>query len=196
MPSLPYAACYQANSTINISQSTTLFITMTVQPEVKSKKRTKYRPVQRPDGVIVLQRPYRPATSLPPPQVSIFEKHLPTFIVPASTAKPKLVAATKRVDGELTGMGSCFLDMDTNGPGDVVEAGRGGYQDLVVEGTGYYQDLLEAGRDGYNDLFGKHESTANLTKELRRPRTDYQSTPMQRFLSEPESWSVMELRNV
>jgi hypothetical protein len=197
MPSLPNATCNQTNNTINILQSATLFITMTVQPDVKSKKRTKYRPVQRPDGVIVLQRPYRPATSSSSsPQMSTFEKHLPTFIVPASTARPKLVAATKRMDDELTGMGSCFLDMDTNGPGDMVKVGRGGYQDLVVEGTGCYQDLLETGRDGYNDLLEKHDGTANFTKELRRSRTDYQSTPMQRFLSGPESWSVLQLRNV
>jgi hypothetical protein len=196
MPSPPYAACYQTNNTTNISRSATLFITMTVQSEAKSKKRTKYRPVQRPDGVIVLQRPYRPTTSPPPPQVSMFEKHLPTFIVPASTTKPNRVAATKRIDEELAGIGSCFLDINTNGCGKMADAGRGGYQDVIMEGRGGYQDLLKAGRDGYNDLFGKDESAANVTEELGRPRAEYQRTPMQRFLSGPESWSVLEPRNV
>jgi hypothetical protein len=65
-----------------------------------------------------------------------------------------------------------------------------------MEGRGGYQDLLEAGRDGYNDLFGKDESAANGTEELGRPRAEYQRTPMQRFLSGPESWSVLEPRNV
>jgi hypothetical protein len=191
-----YLACNQTdNNPFNVSHPATFSITMAVQPEVKSKRRTKYRPVQRPDGVIVLQRPYRPATSSPPLQVSTFENHLPVFIVPASKATLNRVTGTKRVDEDLTAIGGCFLGMDTNGSEEMVEAGRGGYQDLAQAGRGGYQDLMEAGRGGYNDLFGKHDNMANFTEELRQPRTGHQKTPMQCFLSEPGSWSALELRN-
>jgi hypothetical protein len=75
-------------STSSISRSATLAITMTLQ--TKSKTRTKYRPIERADGVVVLQRPYRPASSLPAHAVK-FEKHLPIFDVPTRipTLKPQ-----------------------------------------------------------------------------------------------------------
>jgi hypothetical protein len=181
-----YLACNQTdNNPFNVSHSATLSITMADQPEVKSKRRTKYRPVQRSDGVIVLQRPYRPTTSSPPLQVSTFENHLPTFIVPASKATLNRVTGTKRVDEDLTAIGSYFPGMETNGSEEMVGAGRG-----------CYQDLMEAGRGGYNDIFGKHDNMANFTEELRQPRTGHHKTPMQCFLSEPGPWSSLELRNV
>jgi hypothetical protein len=196
IPSHPYLACNQTdNNPFNVSHSATLSITMSDQPEVKSKKRTKYRPVRRPDGVIVLQRPYRPATSSSPLPVSKIEKHLPAFIVPASKATLNRVAGIKRVDEDLMAIGGCFLSMETNGSEEMVEAGRGGYQDLVQARRGGYQDLMDAGRGGYNDLFGKHDNLANFTEELRQSRTGHQQTPMQCFLSEPGSWSALELRN-
>jgi hypothetical protein len=79
-------------STSSISRSATLAITMTLQLQLqtKSKTRTKYRPIERADGVVVLQRPYRPASSLPAHAVK-FEKHLPIFDVPTRipTLKPQ-----------------------------------------------------------------------------------------------------------
>jgi hypothetical protein len=158
---------------------------MTIHTEAKSKKRTKYRPVKRPDGVIVLQRPYRPAATSLSPQALIFEKHLPTFIVPASIAKPNRAVVMKRVGEDLAGIGGNLKGADTNISNEMAEAGRGGYN-----------DLMEAGQDGYNDQYGAHDTTLNLTEELRRLQTDCQKTPMQRFLSEAGPWSALNLRDM
>jgi hypothetical protein len=186
MLSSAYPDCPQTNNnTVNISPLATLAIAMTIQVEAKSKKRTKYRPVKRPDGVVVLQRPYRPAATSLSLQAPIFEKHLPTFIVPASIAKPNRVVVMKRLGEDLVGIGGDIKDADTEICNEMAETGRGGYHDLV-----------EAGRDGYNDQCGTHDRPLNPTEELRRLQKDCQGTPMQRFLSEAGPWSALNLRDI
>jgi hypothetical protein len=168
-----------------MSQSANLAIAMTIQTESKSKKRTKYRPVKRPDGVIVLQRPYRPAATSLSPQAPIFEKHLPIFIVPASIAKSNRGVVMKRMGEDLANFGGNLKDAEISRGDEMAEAGRGGYQNLI-----------EAGQDGYNDQCGTRDRTLDLTGELRGLDTDYQKTPMQRFLSEAGPWSAMHLLDI
>jgi hypothetical protein len=102
-------------STTTISRSATLAIAMALQMQTKSKPRPKYRPIERADGVVVLQRPYRPATS-PPPQTLHFEKHLPTFDVPARTrtSKPqsKRRVVMEPLKADFAGMGAHLTGTD------------------------------------------------------------------------------------
>jgi hypothetical protein len=92
---------------------------MTVQPQANSKKRTKYRPMERPDGVIVLHRPYRPSTSSLS-EAPKFEKHLPTFtVVPAIKVKPRQDGTINKGEQEFAYIGA-----------HVTAIGRGGYNDV------------------------------------------------------------------
>jgi hypothetical protein len=156
-------------SNIDISALATLSITMTIQAEAKPKKRTKYRPVQRPDGVIVLQRPYRPTAS--PAPAPKFEKHLPTFVVPTATHKQQ---STRRRDEDLAGVGSRLTE-------------TGGEDN---------NDSLEAGRGGYNDPCYRSEEVWGFLEDVQRTRNNRQITPMQRFLGESGPWSTFESREV
>jgi hypothetical protein len=180
----PYSAGLQTDShTLSISQSATLSIIMTIRTEAKANKRTKYRPVQRPDGVIVLQRPYRPATSSLSPQVPMFEKHTPTFILPASTAKRNQGPTMNRVGQDLAGIGGNLMDTKIDGCFNMEGAGRAGYH-----------NMMEAGQGGYNDHCGRYERASKFTEELRQHQTECRRTPTRRFLSEAGPWSAFESR--
>jgi hypothetical protein len=140
---------------------------MTLQLQTKSKTRSKYRPVERADGVVVLHRPYRPATS-PPPQAAKFEKHVPTFVVPAPSTKPK--PKQKIVLGKVE---ASFAQVAAHVPG----TGKDG--------------LSEA---GYDDLCQGREELLGFLDGLRLLREEGQMAPMQRFLSEAGPWSPVEMR--
>ncbi|KAH7091608.1 hypothetical protein FB567DRAFT_277888 [Paraphoma chrysanthemicola] len=151
----------------NISGSASLTITMTIKTQDKSKKRTKYRPIERPDGVVVLQRPYRPATSSSiPHQPPTFEKHIPTFVVPTTSKTTKQPPQLQTFEDDLIGIGA-HLDV-----------GRDGYNDLV-----------DAGRGGYNDVNDGREELLDLVKAFKKSRG---TTPWQRFLGESGPWSAFE----
>jgi hypothetical protein len=118
--------------TPTISRSSTLAITMALQLQTKSKSRSKYRPIKRADGVVVLQRPYRPATSLLP-QALKFEKHLPVFEVPVRTPtpkpQPKRKAVIEIVEADFASMGAHLTGTD-NALGDEREESWGSLQDV------------------------------------------------------------------
>lgn len=148
----------------NISRSASLKVAMTIKTQDKSKKRTKYRPIERPDGVIVLQRQYRPATSsLIPQQPHTFKKHIPTFIVPTTSKITEPSPKLRPFEDGLIGIGA-HLD-----------AGRDGYNDLV-----------DTGRGGYNDMNDGREELLDLAKTFKKSQG---MTPMQRFLGESGPWS-------
>jgi hypothetical protein len=151
----------------NVSASANLKITMTIKAQDMSKKRTRYRPIERPDGVIVLQRPYRPAACPPsiqqPPK---FEKHLPTFIVPATSKKPVSSAELQTADDDFAGIGAHL------------EHGRDGYNEPV-----------DTGRGGYNDIRDSREELWDFMKDNSKPQG---CTPMQRFLADSGPWSAFE----
>jgi hypothetical protein len=155
----------------NVSTSANLKITMTIQAQDKSKKRTRYRPIERPDGVIVLQRPYRPAASSSSiPQPPQFEKHLPTFVVPATSKKPRSYAELQTADDDFAGIGAHL------------EHGRDGYNEPV-----------DSGRGGYNDIIDGREELWDFLKSVSKRQG---LTPMQRFLGELGSWSTFEEREM
>ncbi|KAF2822856.1 hypothetical protein CC86DRAFT_409634 [Ophiobolus disseminans] len=135
---------------------------MPIQHEAKPKKRTKYRPVQRPDGVIVLQRLYRPQA-----QSHKFEQHLPTFDMPTTTTKPRTSAAIKRTEEDLACMGAQFTEQGRIEYNDPVDAGRGGYND-VADGSKDILDFLKG--------FSKHGQSSRVS-------------PMLRFLDGAGPWS-------
>jgi hypothetical protein len=159
----------------NILASSNLSITMTLQAQTKSKKRTEYHPLQRPDGVIVLKRPYRPAALSSPPAFK-FEKHIPVLHAPASTKhRPttKLepsTAAKVRVD-DLVGIGAHLTEFGRGGYNDVTDVERGGHADV---GEGDLENVLE-----FIEAF-----------QARR-----RLTSIQHFLREAASWSVFEMRD-
>jgi hypothetical protein len=155
----------------NVSTSANLKITMTIQAQDKSKKRTRYRPVERPDGVIVLQRPYRPATSSSSnPQPPQFEKHLPTFVVPATSKKPRSYAELQTADDDFAGIGAHL------------EHGRDGYNEPV-----------DFGRGGYNDVRDSREELWDFMKDSSKSQG---TTPMQRFLTDSGPWGAFEMREM
>ncbi|KAH7081194.1 hypothetical protein BKA63DRAFT_203753 [Paraphoma chrysanthemicola] len=150
-----------------ISRSASLKITMTIKTQDKSKKRTKYRPIERLDGVVVLQRPYRPATaSSIPQQPPTFEKHIPTFVVPTTSKTTQLPPKLRTFEDNLIGVGA-HLD-----------AGRDGYNDMV-----------DAGRGGYNDMNDGREELLDLVRTFKQSQG---KTPMQQFLVESGPWSTFE----
>ena len=145
---------------------------MTIQNEAKSKQQTKYRPVERQDGVIVLRRQYRPS-SLPPQQPFTFEKRLPTYTVPTSTSKPKIKVTPGDVEGDLMQVGAQFT-----------EQGREGYNDLA-----------DAGRGGYHDHCGGLQDILNFAEGCSRVGEASRLSPMQRFLvGDAGPWSLLEMR--
>jgi hypothetical protein len=154
---------------VDTSTMATLAITMTIQTGAKPKTRTKYRPTERSDGVIVLQRPYRPAT-LPHTQAPKFEKHLPTFAVATKTPKP-IATTRRRREEDLAGIGS-----------DLIDTGRDGYNGVV-----------ETGRGGYNDRCDGREEILNFLKDVQRTQDIRQMSPMQRFLGDTGPWSTFEV---
>jgi hypothetical protein len=161
-------------ATFNILPSAKLSIKMTIPTQAKSKKRTKYRPVERSDGVVVLQRPYRPAT-LPTPATLKFEKHLPTFAAPVCKTPPQEAAAMARRDEDFAHIGANFREARDVDSDDLVDAGRGGYND----------------RNGRIEVRAGH-GLPDFMKKLRRVKGNCQSTPMQQFLSEAGPWSPFE----
>jgi hypothetical protein len=106
----PIHCTHNTPTSTTISPSASLTVTMTIQSQTK---RTKYRPIKRPDGVIVLQRPYRPS-----PQPVKFEKHVRIFDGPASRASKD----GKRMDESLRGVGARFGE---GGRDEGSEAGNG-----------------------------------------------------------------------
>lgn len=159
-------------STTNISSLPTLKITMTIQTQAKPKRNTKYRPVERPDGVVVLQRPYHHPAALPAPNAPKFEKHIPTFAAPKSPTRPTQENAIKRIKEDLPHIGGSFVDAGRDGYNELMQAGRGGYQEISEQAKGL-MEFLEG--------FGGNETTRHMT-------------PMQRFLDAAGPWSTHELR--
>ncbi|OAL00953.1 hypothetical protein IQ06DRAFT_293114 [Phaeosphaeriaceae sp. SRC1lsM3a] len=157
--------------TTDISPIATLRITMTIQTQSKSTKRTKYRPVERPDGVIVLQRPYHPAT-LPAPKAPKFEKHIPTFATPSSSKKATQEKAIKQMKDDLTCLGSSFQDMGREG----------------------YNEMMHAGRGGYNDICEQREELDEFLEGFEGYEMSRQISSMQRFLNDAGAWSMHNLR--
>lgn len=154
------------NNSTAIPQTADLKITMTTQPPSIQKRRTKYRPIARPDGLIVLQRPYQPANS-PVQQPLQFEKHLPIFpISPASAKTSKIRKPIKPSQEDFAQIGGHFQDGGRDGYNGLVNAGRGGYNAPVDAATEENFDL-EAGM-------------ADLT-------------PMQRFLCEAGPWTAVSV---
>jgi hypothetical protein len=163
------------NKTVDMASSLQLSTAMTIQTQAKSKKRTKYRPVQRPDGVVVLQRPYRPASFMVP-QALVFEKHQPTFVVPASNAKPaamaehitpKQIAVVKVRHKDLVDIGA-----------HLAEFGRGGCNDHLDAGSDKNEVLYELGQD-------------ELLVVMEDVQGRQQLAPMERFLVEEDPWSTI-----
>ena len=144
---------------------------MTIQNEAKSKKQTKYRSVERQDGVIVLRRQYRPS-SLPPQQLLKFEKHIPTFTVPSSTSKPKTKVTLDNIEEELMQIGAQFNE----------------------EGRSENNDLVDAGRGGYNDPHDGLEDILNFNRGCWKTAEISRLSPMQRFLTGAGPWSPLEMR--
>lgn len=201
-PTTPSNPSNTIRSAINISSSAHLKITMTISTQSEPKKRTGYRPVERQDGVIVLQRPYRPSSSTP--KSSNFEKHVPNFAVSTTTSEPRTSAALKRTKEDSVGMGAQFGDEGRDGYDYLVDVERGGCNDLVGAGRDGYNDLLDAGRGGYNEVHSgltPHEEALSEREDILAVVRDFSSvtqrprpSPMQRFLDEGGSWSPHELR--
>ncbi|KAF2030880.1 hypothetical protein EK21DRAFT_88597 [Setomelanomma holmii] len=144
---------------------------MTLNTEAKSKRRTKHRPVERPDGVIVLQRPYQPtASSSSPQQPPKFEAHVPTFVVPTKIKCPTRKKNAQRVGENLTSIGAQF------------EQGRDGYNDVV-----------DCGRGGYNDVQNNRQDLSAFLKEILM---SHGLPPMQRFLSEAGPRGAFEMHDI
>jgi hypothetical protein len=183
----------QAISTILYAPATTKrFNTMSPQPQTGSKKRTKYRPVQRSDGVVVLQRPYRPVGSPLPIPPSFFERYLPKSDDVASTtksvaadSKPQNLATLTSEAEELASIGTHLVDLGGYVYNDQADAGR-------EKGT----NLANAGRGGYQEIFDdRAKPIGGIVDFLRQVAQEGEyPTPMQRFLSEAGSWSALELR--
>jgi hypothetical protein len=157
-------------STISVPRSANLTITMTFLEEARSKKRTKYRPVERQDGVIVLQRQYQPS-SLPPQQPLKFEKHLPIFTGPTSTSKPKTAVTPHDMENDLMLIGAHFHEHGRNEDNDLTDTGRGGYNDQC---------------DGLAAIL-------NFVKGCSKIGETSRQWPMQRFLGEQGPWSSLEM---
>jgi len=182
-----------------IPSSATLNITMNINAHVPNKH-TRYRPVERSDGVVVLQRPYRPAATLPISQSNKFEKHVPTYTVASSAPEPRTSAAQKRTEDDLVGVGAQIEVQRRGGYNGFVDAGRGGDDELVAAGRDGYNDLELAGRGGYNEILSDwkpHEEAMDMSailsefsKVARRPGL----SQMQRFLNEGGPWSTYDLR--
>jgi hypothetical protein len=143
---------------------------MTIQlpPKSKSKRRTKYRAVERQDGLIVLQRPYQPANSAPRQPIR-FEKHLPIFETPSSAP------SSKKMKKSLIAL---------NNEHDFAHIGS------------HLAEIMEkdAGTHGVAETCG-HDDVENVEKELddilaslELCPVDRVLTPMQRFLSELGPW--------
>ncbi|KAH7409854.1 hypothetical protein DE146DRAFT_643164 [Phaeosphaeria sp. MPI-PUGE-AT-0046c] len=158
-------------STTQISTSASLKITMAIKSHAKSTKRTKYRPIERSDGVVVLQRPYHPAT-LPALKAPTFEKHVPTFAAPKPSTTATQETAMNRHKDDLTYLGSGCLDMGRAGDNEVLQAGRSGYNGIC---------------ENVKNLKGFLEGSA--VRETSR----YMS-PMQCFLDDAGPWSPHNLR--
>lgn len=184
-----------SRNAISISTSSNLSITMSLHPQAKPKERTKYRPIQRSDGVIVLQRPYRPVGSPPTAQASTFEKHLPIFSISASSpkstsaiSKPRKAASTTSQPEDLTSKGASLVEMGRHGYNDAVDAGRGGYNDLVDVGQGGYQETCDEERKGI-------EGIVDFLSTFSEHQKSHHTMPMQRFLGESGPWTACKLRN-
>jgi hypothetical protein len=156
-----------AISAPTIPSAAKLNITMSL--EKHSKRRSKYQPIERPDGVIVLQRPYQPLTS-PPQQQPTFIKHLHTFAAPCPSSQR--VGAQPRIGARgLVHIGSQFT-----------ECGRGGYN-----------TPFDAGRGGYNGVFDEHEEDAVVGSE--EMLGSKQLSPMERYLTGVEPWSPWSVKH-
>ena len=146
---------------------------MTIQPQLesKSKRRTKYRAVERQDGLIVLQRPYQSVSSVPQ-QPLRFEKHLPIFEKPSPVPPPKKM---KRImvalgnEHDLAHIGS-HLAENVKGDGGEIE---------VAETC------------GYNDVGDIEKDLEDILAGLELCPVDHGLTPMQRFLSELGPWDCL-----
>ncbi|KAH8724460.1 hypothetical protein GQ44DRAFT_727814 [Phaeosphaeriaceae sp. PMI808] len=147
--------------------SAELRTTMVIQPPVKSKKKAKYRPCQRLDGVVVLQRQYRPNAS-PLPKAFKFEKHIPTFSASATQTKPK--------------------EMNRQTRGDCAYVGAHLEEDLWIG----HDELLTAGRGGYDGIFNGRKQMFSPCQNNSDPQEGILETPMQRFLSEQGPWNSLD----
>ncbi|KAF1915913.1 hypothetical protein BDU57DRAFT_515708 [Ampelomyces quisqualis] len=163
----------RTTANFNILSSATLFITMTVPTQDKANNRTKYRPIERADGVVVLKHPYRPATS-PAPSTPKFEKYLPTFVVSARITPRKEAAVLAKREEDFAHIGRNLLGFQSDGYGDLVDAGRG----------------------GHNDCSGQIQGLADFMIGLRQIQDGRQSAPMQRFLSEVGPWDSIRLSEI
>jgi hypothetical protein len=178
-------------SAFNISTSANLKITMKISTQSEPKKRTRYRPVERQDGVVVLQRPYRPSASTP--QLAKFEKHIPVFASSTRKSKPRTSAALKRTEEDVVGMGAQFAEMGKDGYNNLMDAGRDGYNDLLDAGRGSFNELhlewtpQEEAIDEREDILAVVRHFSNVAQ---RPRL----SPMQRFHNERGAWSPHGLR--
>lgn len=161
---------------INIISSTQLAINMNVQHYTKtsSKRRTKYRPVQRIDGVVT-EYPRYQVKGAPVQEAFKFEKHIFTL---DGIRGPSTIGVGSPESAE--------REKDLRGVGAFAEAyGRDGYNRIVEYGRGGYNapTPMHAKRNGYADFPDQRpiDSCAGLA-------------PMQRFLEETGSWSEVSLQ--
>lgn len=160
----------QSRSHLIISSTANLQITMSFNVETKPQRQShRYRPIQRDDGVIVLQRPYQPPAlrkvSAKQPTAPKFEKHIPVFIHPSSNSNKE----RKGSPSEMSERYSSHLGAQFR------EQGRDGYNAPVDTGRGGYNNVLDMSR--LDDL-------------LQHERNFQGLTPMTRFLEEDGPWTV------
>lgn len=121
-------------TTHNVTPSADLSITITVIYKSKPKRRTRYRIVERSDGVIIEQPRYQPEDS-PPKEEFKFVKSLFTIGNPPTMKKPSQ-AIHKQADADLLQIGTFLLDCGRNGYNGPVDNGRDGYNGPADHGNG------------------------------------------------------------
>ncbi|ORY18131.1 hypothetical protein BCR34DRAFT_596372 [Clohesyomyces aquaticus] len=145
------------SSNLSIKTSTTLSITINI--ESQSGRRTNYRAIQRPDGVIVERPQYRPSPSpTPPSSPAPSFKFQPTSVV-LHLPKTTLVSGCntkQRMINDLRGMQT--------------------FDEML---------LRQRGRDGYN---GPVDRAASLSS-CSTLGAGVGATPMQRFMNEDGAWT-------
>lgn len=134
---------------LTIHSTANLDITMILESTPK-KRSPRYRPVERPDGVIVLHRPYQPASSVIQ-QRPKFEKNIPIFEPRDTKSKAKGRAmAPNKVETGLKCVGAQFATCGRDGYNGPVTTGRKRYHSpaSICEDEGcspMYRFLDEAG---------------------------------------------------
>jgi hypothetical protein len=163
----------QANTTV--PSTVNLSMTMTIQ--TKPKRRTKkYRPVERPDGIIIEHPRYQPIDSSPGPDLR-FEKKLFSLENVSTSSKLDISSRLAVIESGFIGIGACLED-----------TGRDGYNDFADGGRVRRNQELPS----THTLGGVEVHTEVQRSYDQRSYDDM--TPMDRFLFEAGYWSSCSRR--